>query len=65
MRPDGKISGVIILSDITPDEEEDVADVNTPSLDADDEAEAPEPFEWATPRHLDHAIVPVAVDKTK
>lgn len=72
VRPEGKISGVIILTDTTPDEEEEVNAVKTPSLDAEDEAETPEPFEWAPPGHPDHIepVIPTKVptdtsDKTE
>lgn len=64
VRPDGKTSGVIILTDSTPDEEEDVSAVKTPSLDAEDEAELPEPFEWAPPGHAEY-VAPVFPTEVK
>merc|ERR1712216_266861 len=45
------VGGVVMLTDSTPEEEEEVFAVKTPSLDAEDEAEPPEPFEWAPPGH--------------
>jgi 26S proteasome regulatory subunit N2 len=40
--------GIVILTDRTPDEEEDVATVDAPPIggDAEEEADPPEPFEW-------------------
>jgi len=47
--------GVIMLRDSTPEEEEtDLAAVKTPSVEGEDEAEAPEPFEWAPPGHAEY-----------
>jgi len=53
IRPEAKPFGVIMLTDSTPGEEEDLGAVKAPSLDAEDEAEAPEPFEWTPPGHPD------------
>ena len=44
--------GVIILFDSTPDEDEDVGKVKSPS--AENEADPPEAFEWAPPGHVDY-----------
>ncbi|CAM9153706.1 unnamed protein product [Pylaiella littoralis] len=47
VRKSGKPLGIIMLSDRTPDEPEDVALVEAPSTDPDgEEADPPEPFEW-------------------
>ena len=58
IRLTGKIGGIIILTDSTPGKEEDVKAVKTPSLDAEDEAETPEPFEWAPPGHAEY-VAPI------
>ena len=43
-------SGVVMLLDNDPDAPEDVVQVETPGLEADeDEAEPPEPFVWTPP----------------
>ena len=52
IRPEEKPYGVIMLTDSTPDEEEDVSAVKTPAQE--DEADPPEPFEWTPPDHPDH-----------
>lgn len=65
VRPDGKPSGVIILTDSTPHEEEEVSAVKTPSLDAEDEAETPEPFEWAPPGHAEHVAPVIPTESAK
>jgi 26S proteasome regulatory subunit N2 len=44
--------GVIMLTDSTPGEEEDLGAVKTPA--AEEEADPPEPFEWTPPGHPDH-----------
>jgi 26S proteasome regulatory subunit N2 len=49
IRPDQKPYGVIMLTDSTPGEEEDLGAVKPPSLEVEDEADAPEPFEWTPP----------------
>lgn len=64
VRRDAVVGGVVILTDETPDEEEDVAAIKTPSLDAEDEADPPEPFEWAPPGHADHVAAPPASTET-
>eukprot|EP00566_Odontella_aurita_P004201 CAMPEP_0113554952 /NCGR_PEP_ID=MMETSP0015_2-20120614/16441_1 /TAXON_ID=2838 /ORGANISM="Odontella" /LENGTH=1207 /DNA_ID=CAMNT_0000456163 /DNA_START=250 /DNA_END=3873 /DNA_ORIENTATION=+ /assembly_acc=CAM_ASM_000160 len=52
IRPEETPFGVVMLTDSTPDEEdEDLGVVKEPSLDAEDEADPPEPFEWAPPGH--------------
>lgn len=52
-------SGVIMLRDLTPGEEEDVGKVKSPS--AENEADPPESFEWAPPGHDDY-IAPIDID---
>ena len=52
IRPEEKSYGVIMLTDSTPGEEEDLGIVRTPA--AEDEADPPEPFEWTPPGHFDH-----------
>ena len=52
IRPEEKPYGVIMLTDSTPEEEEDVSAVKTPAQE--DEADPPEPFEWTPPDHPDH-----------
>jgi 26S proteasome regulatory subunit N2 len=52
IRPEEKPYGVIMLTDSTPDEEEEVSAVKTPAQE--DEADPPEPFEWTPPDHPDH-----------
>ena len=61
IRPDEKPFGVIILTDSTPGEAEDLGAVKAPSLEPEGECAPPEPFEWAPPGHPDF----VAVDKTE
>jgi len=52
------VGGVVMLTDSTPEEEEEVFAVKAPSLDAEDEAEPPEPFEWAPPGHAEYVEPP-------
>lgn len=52
IRRSEKPYGVIMLTDSTPGEEEDLGAVKTPS--AEEEADPPEPFEWTPPGHPDH-----------
>ena len=52
IRPEEKPYGVIMLTDSTPSEEDDVGAVKTPAQE--DEADPPEPFEWTPPGHPDH-----------
>jgi 26S proteasome regulatory subunit N2 len=47
--PDEKPIGVIILTDSTPDEEEELGTVKSPSLEPEGELAPPEPFEWMPP----------------
>ena len=49
IRPDEKPFGVILLTDSTPDEEEDLGAVKPPSLEPEGEMAPPEPFEWTPP----------------
>lgn len=66
IRGEGKLTGgVILVTDASPEEEEDLGVVKAPYME--DEAEPPEPFEWAPPGHPDY-INPVLVtehDKTE
>lgn len=45
--------GVIMVTDSTPGEEEDLGTVKAPSIESEDEADPPEPFEWTPPDHPD------------
>lgn len=65
VRPTGKKIGVVVLIDSTPGEEEDVAAVKSPSLDYEDEADPPEPFEWAPPGHAEYVASAVPIDASK
>jgi 26S proteasome regulatory subunit N2 len=49
VRVEEKPCGVILLTDSTPDEEEDLGTVKPPSIESEGEAEPPEPFEWSPP----------------
>jgi len=49
IRPEEKPFGVIILTDGTPGEAEDLGAVKAPSLEPEGECAPPEPFEWAPP----------------
>jgi 26S proteasome regulatory subunit N2 len=49
IRPDEKPLGVIILTDSTPEEEEDLGAVKSPSLEPEGELAPPEPFQWMPP----------------
>jgi 26S proteasome regulatory subunit N2 len=54
IRPEEKPFGVIILTDSTPEEEEDdLGAVQAPSLEPEGEVAPPEPFEWTPPDHPD------------
>ena len=57
IRPEEKPFGVIILTDSTPGESEDLGAVKAPSLEPDGECAPPESFEWAPPGHTDHVEV--------
>lgn len=50
IRPEEKPIGVIILTDSTPGEEEDLGAVKAPSLEPEGECAPPEPFEWEPPK---------------
>ncbi|KAL7470263.1 hypothetical protein ACHAXS_010497, partial [Conticribra weissflogii] len=54
IRPEEKPYGVILLTDSTPGEEEDLGAVRSPA--AEDEADPPAPFEWTPPEHPDNAV---------
>jgi 26S proteasome regulatory subunit N2 len=45
--------GIMMLVDKTPEVEEDLGTVITPSIKSDDEADATKAFEWTPPEHLD------------
>lgn len=49
IRPEEKPIGVIILTDSTPDEAEDLGTLNAPSLEPEGELPPPEPFDWTPP----------------
>ena len=49
IRSEEKPFGVIILTDSTPGEEEDLGAVKAPSLEPEGECAPPEPFEWTPP----------------
>jgi 26S proteasome regulatory subunit N2 len=49
IRPDEKPMGVIILTDSTPGEEEELGTVKSPSLEPEGELPPPEPFDWTPP----------------
>ncbi len=51
IRNQEKPCGVILVTDSTPGEEEDLGTVKPPSIESEDEAEAPEPFIWTPPGH--------------
>jgi 26S proteasome regulatory subunit N2 len=57
IRPEERPFGVIILTDSTPGEAEDLGAVKAPSLEPEGECAPPEPFEWAPPGHADHIEV--------
>jgi len=48
-----KPCGVIMVTDSTPGEDEDLGTVKAPSIESEDEADPPEPFEWTPPDHPD------------
>merc|ERR1712238_190747 len=52
IRPEEKPYGVIMLTDSTPGEEEDLGAVKAPAQE--DEADPPAAFEWTPPGHPDH-----------
>ena len=49
IRPEEKPFGVIVLTDSTPEEEEDLGAVMSPSLEPERELPPPEPFDWKPP----------------
>lgn len=52
IRPDEKPCGVILVTDSTPlEEDDDLGTIKAPSIESEDEADAPEPFEWTPPDH--------------
>jgi 26S proteasome regulatory subunit N2 len=50
IRTDEKPFGVIVLTDSTPGEEEDLGAIKSPSLEPEGECAPPEPFEWTPPQ---------------
>jgi len=60
VRPEEKPYGVIMLTDSTPGEDEDLGAVKTPAQE--DEADPPEAFEWTPPGHADHPDTTVGKD---
>merc|ERR1711957_99685 len=62
IRPEEKPYGVIMLTDSTPEEEEDLGAVKTPAQE--DEADPPEAFEWTPPGHPDHPDTMVGKDES-
>lgn len=63
IRPEEKPFGVVILTDSTPGEAEDLGAVKAPSLEPEGECAPPEPFEWAPPGHPEAA--PEVVEKVE
>jgi 26S proteasome regulatory subunit N2 len=63
IRTEEKPQGVIILTDSSPEEETDLGTVKPPSIESDDEAGPPEPFEW-TPPEEDNSTTSRAHDET-
>merc|ERR1712157_57817 len=53
IRVEEKPFGVIILTDSTPGEAEDLGAVKAPSLEPEGECAPPEPFEWTAPEEID------------
>merc|ERR1712038_1963750 len=53
IRMEEKPCGVILLTDSTPGEEEDLGTVKAPSIETEDEADPPKPFEWTPMDHPD------------
>ena len=65
IRPEEKPFGVIILTDSTPGEAEDLGAVKAPSLEPEGECAPPEPFEWAPPGHPDGPSEEAAKEEEK
>jgi len=55
IRVEEKPCGVILLTDSTPEEEEELGTVKPPSIESDDEADPPAAFEWAPPEEVSSA----------
>merc|ERR1712176_713489 len=55
---DEKPCGVIMLTDSSPGEDEDLGTVKAPSIESEDEADPPEPFEWTPPGHSESIPTP-------
>lgn len=52
IRSNEKPSGVILVADSTPEDvEDDMGVIKPPSIESEDEADAPEPFEWTPPEY--------------
>lgn len=56
IRNEEKLCGVILVTDSTPGEEEDLGTVKPPSIESEDEAEAPEPFVWTPPDYTEPTV---------
>merc|ERR1712032_1271884 len=50
VRAEERPFGVVVLTDSTPGEEEDLGAVKAPSLEPEGECAPPEPFEWVPPK---------------
>merc|ERR1719362_2723442 len=61
VRPEETPYGVVMLTDSTPGEDEDLGAVKTPAQE--DEADPPEAFEWTPPGHPDHPDSTVGNDE--
>ena len=65
IRTDEKPFGVIILTDSTPGEEEDLGAIKAPSLEPEGEMAPPEPFEWSPPDDSEDKKEVKAKEETK
>jgi len=65
IRPNEKPFGVILLTDSTPEEEEDLGAVKAPSMEPEGECAPPEPFEWTPPDWKDPNEKSMDEDKEK
>jgi len=65
IRPEEKPIGVIILTDSTPGEEEDLGTVKSPSEEPEGELAPPEPFEWTPPTPLTAPSLASSTDASK
>jgi 26S proteasome regulatory subunit N2 len=65
IRTDEKPFGVIILTDSTPGEEEDLGAIKAPSLEPEGECAPPEPFEWTPPAEGEYEKEIKSTEETK